>query len=217
MNDSYRAYIETSDLWREKREARLDIDKHKCVVCGRPFDLQVHHLTYERIYNECPLDDLVTLCRSCHQRAEAAKETDFAEEMEFSLKKIQCRNNQAYIYSMVDRFIEENKHNDLSNVGVGQRDYCKIKDVQEDLFRFFYEHNLYYHNERKMPGTMYVQGYFRNRRYEIILNYMDRHFPAYEVRKRTMFSMNMIKKVYENPEQARQIIIAEEERRNAET
>lgn len=54
--------------WRRKRTARLEIDKHRCRVCGATDSLTVHHLpqSYELIPNESVEDDLITLCRRCH-------------------------------------------------------------------------------------------------------------------------------------------------------
>ena len=64
---NYEEYIH-STAWREKADARLDIDGHKCQVCGAEAT-EVHHLTYERLGHE-DMGDLVSLCRKCHQRAE---------------------------------------------------------------------------------------------------------------------------------------------------
>lgn len=60
-----------SSLWIEFRESVIELDGHKCSVCGRGRDeviLQVHHLKYiagrkpwEYATHECK-----TLCKSCH-------------------------------------------------------------------------------------------------------------------------------------------------------
>lgn len=60
---NYGLYLQ-SEEWREKREHVLRRDKRECQLCGE-LARHVHHLTYERIYNE-PLYDLVSLCASCH-------------------------------------------------------------------------------------------------------------------------------------------------------
>lgn len=60
-----------SEEWLDLREQVLRRDKYRCTVTGKaskPGDpLQVHHLTYERLGCE-PLDDLVTVCRSQHEK-----------------------------------------------------------------------------------------------------------------------------------------------------
>lgn len=54
--------------WKRKRQQRLEIDKHRCRICGATEKLTVHHLpqSYELIPNESIEDDLVTVCRRCH-------------------------------------------------------------------------------------------------------------------------------------------------------
>ena len=61
----YQSYL-MSDAWREKRRLVLERDNNTCASCGSPGS-DVHHKTYERIFDE-RLDDLVTLCRSCHEK-----------------------------------------------------------------------------------------------------------------------------------------------------
>lgn len=54
--------------WKRKRAARIEIDKHRCRICGATEKLTVHHLpqSYDLIPNESVEDDLITLCRRCH-------------------------------------------------------------------------------------------------------------------------------------------------------
>lgn len=59
-------YIKNSPIWQEKRKERLSKDNNRCYSCDTTKRLQVHHITYKRLYNE-NITDLVTLCRSCHQ------------------------------------------------------------------------------------------------------------------------------------------------------
>lgn len=60
----YRKYLK-SEAWYVRRSVVLKRDRNKCQDCGG--DAQdVHHLTYERIFEELP-EDLVSLCRPCHQ------------------------------------------------------------------------------------------------------------------------------------------------------
>lgn len=67
-NPQYRAYIHSKE-WKAKREKRLGFDKGICCVCGGEAT-EVHHLTYDRFKNE-DLNDLVSLCHECHQKAES--------------------------------------------------------------------------------------------------------------------------------------------------
>lgn len=59
------AYMK-SKKWYITRIAVLKRDNYECYICSKQVPLEVHHLTYKHIYNE-PLEDLVSLCRRCHQ------------------------------------------------------------------------------------------------------------------------------------------------------
>lgn len=63
--ERYRMYLQ-SEQWRKKRAAIIKLDNGKCQVCGAEKSLHVHHLTYDRIYDEAPYD-LVTVCERCHE------------------------------------------------------------------------------------------------------------------------------------------------------
>lgn len=71
MNDTYNAYL-LSEAWMEKRTQRLNLSGWKCEACGGKQLLQVHHLTYERIFQES-MEDLMVLCRIHHEAAEEMK------------------------------------------------------------------------------------------------------------------------------------------------
>jgi len=51
--------------WRSKREGILRRDRFICRVCSRNRAVQVHHLTYVRVFNENDAD-LISICKSCH-------------------------------------------------------------------------------------------------------------------------------------------------------
>ena len=64
MRGYYKEYLQ-SDTWKAKRKAVLIRDGLRCQLCGHEKNLHVHHVTYDRIYDE-DLDDLITLCSDCH-------------------------------------------------------------------------------------------------------------------------------------------------------
>ena len=66
-NAEYMRYIKSS-AWHNKAKKRRELDGDRCQVCGKPAE-EVHHLTYERIGHE-DMNDIVSLCRQCHQKAE---------------------------------------------------------------------------------------------------------------------------------------------------
>lgn len=62
---SYADYLLT-DHWRRIRWARLWMANAACELCLATDDLQVHHKTYSRLAEERP-EDLIVLCRRCHE------------------------------------------------------------------------------------------------------------------------------------------------------
>lgn len=67
-NAEYERYIHSAG-WRQIANQRLELDNHICPVCGGEAT-DVHHLTYERFGHES-MEDLVSLCRKCHNQAES--------------------------------------------------------------------------------------------------------------------------------------------------
>jgi hypothetical protein len=60
----YNKYLK-SDYWIGIKEQVLERDSYKCRLCGSKECLNVHHSTYNNLYNE-DLNDLITLCKRCH-------------------------------------------------------------------------------------------------------------------------------------------------------
>ena len=60
-----KAYMRSS-AWKLRKLATLMVQNDQCKLCGSTHDLQLHHLTYERLGNEYQ-SDLVVLCGQCHQ------------------------------------------------------------------------------------------------------------------------------------------------------
>lgn len=67
-------YYNTSE-WQRKRNERLKLDGFKCARCGFTRALEVHHLNYERVFNEDVSRDLITLCKRCHAEIEMQKKS----------------------------------------------------------------------------------------------------------------------------------------------
>lgn len=101
LKSEYYAYLDSPE-WKRKREQRLEIDGHKCVLCGaterQGSTLNVHHLTYDNMYQEDVQHDLVTLCRTCHY-TKAHGHTGFDDKKQDSV--VELYYNQA-IRSMLD-------------------------------------------------------------------------------------------------------------------
>jgi len=57
--------------WYEQRQRALERDNHTCQICGVPengIEHDVHHLIPFRLNHSNALDNLITLCRSCHMK-----------------------------------------------------------------------------------------------------------------------------------------------------
>lgn len=63
-NLDYQQYLQSPE-WRLKRDAVMKRDNRLCQGCLKNQATQVHHLTYDRIFNEM-LFDLVAICHECH-------------------------------------------------------------------------------------------------------------------------------------------------------
>lgn len=64
--ESYTAYLST-DAWRMIRAKVLKRDNNLCQGCLENPATQVHHLTYEHVFNEF-MHELISVCKSCHDR-----------------------------------------------------------------------------------------------------------------------------------------------------
>ncbi len=62
----YYAYL-GSDAWKQKRQLIYERDNKICQVCKVETATEVHHLTYQNIFNE-PLEDLISICSECHRK-----------------------------------------------------------------------------------------------------------------------------------------------------
>ena len=63
----YKKFL-VSKYWLSVKRVVLKRDNNKCAKCGTTIKLRVHHLTYKNHFNEHNhLEDLITLCDSCHR------------------------------------------------------------------------------------------------------------------------------------------------------
>ena len=64
---SYKEYLFSKE-WQIKRKQKLKQVGNCCQSCDSKNDLQIHHKTYKRIYDE-KFKDLIVLCSSCHKKS----------------------------------------------------------------------------------------------------------------------------------------------------
>jgi 5-methylcytosine-specific restriction endonuclease McrA len=61
--------------WNKRKIECFERDDWKCKDCGATFDLDAHHLTRRSKGGSDDLDNLLTLCRFCHNRRHVEKQT----------------------------------------------------------------------------------------------------------------------------------------------
>lgn len=62
----YKEYLKT-EHWQEVRELKLQSVNYKCQICNSNKELNIHHRSYENLYDEQNhLEDLTVLCKECH-------------------------------------------------------------------------------------------------------------------------------------------------------
>ena len=184
----YHEYLK-SDEWQKKRSERLKIDGFKCQICGRPMDLQVHHLTYANIYNENVYTDLITLCKYCHEQIEKRKQ-------EFNTGKRRAWLDQRNIEM---DFCHELAEQDYSHGG-------KLNLTNRDVIREEWETWLIKKGLPQMKcRVLTVTEFFRNERIKLIMRMEDSGALPSDIAARGI-SYSMIKKYYGNRKFAETII-----------
>ena len=71
MDKKYIDYIK-SPKWEAKKQELFKEKGKKCELCGSTKHIHVHHLTYERLYDELIID-LQPLCRTYHEKEHGRK------------------------------------------------------------------------------------------------------------------------------------------------
>lgn len=62
----YRKYTYLKSIeWKKLRHSVLVRDNYTCQICNSSANLHIHHMSYKNLFHE-PLDDLITLCDTCH-------------------------------------------------------------------------------------------------------------------------------------------------------
>lgn len=222
VSEEYLEYLKSPE-WQRLRSQRLKIDEYKCQKCGRPFDLDVHHIRYPAVLGlEDVYRDLITLCRYCHNDIEDKKKSYRAEieaqevkrkqELEAEWQERIAENERIRkrheeirksFEKTLKKVISENAARDLSNVGKGHFDFCNINVIKSEFGAIFESYEGWYGYVGK------IQGYFRNRRYEVILDMIEKGYSPEQILTRTGFSANMVIKVCKNPNTAKACLMNE--------
>ena len=70
---AYQEYLK-SDHWAKLRNRAFARDGHKCVECGKRWELEGHHKLYRERFEDGVLEDIVTLCFEHHRAKHPEKQ-----------------------------------------------------------------------------------------------------------------------------------------------
>lgn len=187
INDPYESDYDRylhSPHWQETKQKRLDLDEHKCAFCKSTENLNVHHLTYDRIGNENVRHDLVTLCQDCHKKLH--------EQIRVTREKnavIRETNFKQYLLLLKD-FYKLHKHLDYA-MG-GSVDFLNIDVLKKFVPEWMSERGI-------VPQGGYVERvkeYFIKLRQQKIDDLLEEEpgLTIYEIHVITNFNYNFIAK-----------------------
>ena len=118
---NYSSYLQ-SEHWKVKRKEKLLIN-NKCELCGIDTGLNIHHNSYKNLYNE-PLEDLNTLCSSCHSICHKSNATNVRNIVILSKKHI----NMIRELTATEIQVLFNIYNGVDSIV--KKDYSEIKTVK---------------------------------------------------------------------------------------
>ena len=82
----YSVFLKTQ-YWRSITKYLRDKTGHKCQICGKENNLQVHHKTYLHHGKEVfYLEDLIVLCDNCHHNEHTKNPTLFVKAMPLTVQ-----------------------------------------------------------------------------------------------------------------------------------
>lgn len=64
--------------WNRVKKAAADRDGNVCILCGRPAT-DVHHVTFRSQGGEDDINNVVCLCRACHEAAHGVNARRYRE------------------------------------------------------------------------------------------------------------------------------------------
>lgn len=89
IDAKYRAYLHSKE-WKAKRQQLFKERGKKCEICGDTNQLEIHHITYDRLYNELS-EDLLIVCNPCHSNLHKKKPKQKAPKKPKRSKKLNAK------------------------------------------------------------------------------------------------------------------------------
>ena len=210
----YNEYLK-SDWWKQTREKTIKRYGGKCFCCNKESDLQVHHLSYDHLGFEKE-NELICLCSGCHSWIEDQKEQKVHLSLDEQMRlleehKLSFRKDNEPVtlskWTASDMFIKAMVKDKRDRSSHGSANLTDLEVIRQEF-------DIWCRNNRikcegGKPSFMTIQEYFRNRRYEIILKFVEGNYPQSLCYNRTLFSRRMIANVYKNPDNARWLLSKE--------
>jgi 5-methylcytosine-specific restriction endonuclease McrA len=76
--------------WKPQRRKALERDGHACVLCGGKDKVNVHHKNPFRYSQSHALENLISLCRSCHSKEELKVNAAMRQSLALGRNPIAC-------------------------------------------------------------------------------------------------------------------------------
>jgi hypothetical protein len=100
-------YYKSSE-WETVRVFALHRANHRCERCGSAGVLQVHHVTYDNLFNEKP-EDLEVLCKRCHDEADRRRAEDSRRDSAFETYMDKIYGEDRELFDSWEEEAEEEK------------------------------------------------------------------------------------------------------------
>lgn len=194
----YGEYLK-SEQWQKVRSQRLKIDNYKCQRCGNGDNLQVHHITYDNIFNEDVHNDLITLCWGCHQIVEKEKKQIRAQikeaenkEKEAERKKREDVRQKEYLNKKIRniKFAESIAFFDITQGG--KLNLCKYELI-EMINSAYPEYSI---GDDLISGI--VRAYFSELHYVTVKKYKKMGLSIKRIGQKIGLKYDKVKKYYDD-------------------
>lgn len=118
ITEKYKKYLKSHEWKIKSRTVILNAEKI-CQRCYKEKATEVHHLTYDNIYNE-DIDDLIALCSKCHaiadnERKQKSRREKYNKAMDtYATKKYgedwDCYGDSGEIEDEFSEWLEEKEY-----------------------------------------------------------------------------------------------------------
>lgn len=111
MKKEYRKYLKSKE-WKSIKKKIRRRDKNQCRICFYSKNLNVHHMTYRRIFKE-NCNDLILLCKRCHDKLHKiskSKGINYFEAFRILKNKFRCKIYTNEQIEREDRESEKDEH-----------------------------------------------------------------------------------------------------------